>query len=125
MTVNLGVWWLAEFIGGDKGLTNHVGTSDGSRFAGVHGLQPPRSWKISAAKPREEGSGEPAHVVLEDAERLIAAWNGRQAKQMQMLFSPTIDAAIAAPDTGRSAPATFSFTGGMVGPGYGGWLAGW
>src|SRR5215470_18267657 len=31
--------------------------------------------------------------ILEDAERLIAAWNERQAKQMPMLFSPTIAAA--------------------------------
>jgi hypothetical protein len=29
--------------------------------------------------------------VLEDAERLIAAWNERQAKRMPMLFSPTSD----------------------------------
>jgi len=28
--------------------------------------------------------------VLEDAERLIGAWNERQAKRMPMLFSPTI-----------------------------------
>jgi hypothetical protein len=28
--------------------------------------------------------------VLEDAERRIGAWNDRQAKQMPMLFSPTI-----------------------------------
>jgi hypothetical protein len=34
--------------------------------------------------------------VLEDAERLIAAWNERQAKTMPMLFSPTIGAAITA-----------------------------
>ncbi len=34
--------------------------------------------------------------VLEDAERLIAAWNDRQAQRMPMLFSPTIGAAIAA-----------------------------
>jgi hypothetical protein len=34
--------------------------------------------------------------LLEDAERLIAAWNERQAKRMPMLFSPTIGAAIAA-----------------------------
>jgi len=34
--------------------------------------------------------------VLEDAERLIAAWNDRQAWRMPMLFSPTIGAAIAA-----------------------------
>lgn len=34
--------------------------------------------------------------MLEDAERLIAAWNERQAKGMPMLFSPTIGAAIKA-----------------------------
>jgi hypothetical protein len=34
--------------------------------------------------------------LLEDAERLIAVWNERQAKRMPMLFSPTIGAAIAA-----------------------------
>jgi len=34
--------------------------------------------------------------VLEDAERLLAAWNERQEKRMPMLFSPTIGAAIAA-----------------------------
>jgi hypothetical protein len=34
--------------------------------------------------------------VLEDAERLIAAWNERQARRMPMLFSPTIGAAITA-----------------------------
>ena len=34
--------------------------------------------------------------VLEDAERLIAAWNERQAKHMPMLFSPTVGAAITA-----------------------------
>jgi hypothetical protein len=30
--------------------------------------------------------------VLEDAARLIAAWNERQAKRMPMLFSPNIGA---------------------------------
>ena len=34
--------------------------------------------------------------VLEDAERLIAAWNERQAKRMPMLFTPTIGAAVTA-----------------------------
>jgi hypothetical protein len=34
--------------------------------------------------------------VLEDTERLIAAWNERQAKRMPMLFSPTIGTAITA-----------------------------
>ena len=33
--------------------------------------------------------------VLEDAERLITAWNERQEKRMPMLFSATIGAAIA------------------------------
>jgi hypothetical protein len=32
--------------------------------------------------------------VLEDAERLIDAWNQRQAKRMPMLFAPTIGAAL-------------------------------
>ncbi len=34
--------------------------------------------------------------ILEDAERLIAAWNERQAKRTPILFSPTIGAAITA-----------------------------
>jgi beta-phosphoglucomutase-like phosphatase (HAD superfamily) len=34
--------------------------------------------------------------VLEDAERLIGAWNERQAKRKPMLFSPTIGAAVTA-----------------------------
>ena len=34
--------------------------------------------------------------VLENAERLIAAWNERQAKRMPMIFSPTIGAAVTA-----------------------------
>lgn len=34
--------------------------------------------------------------LLEDAERLITAWNERQSKRMPMLFAPTIGAAIAA-----------------------------
>jgi hypothetical protein len=34
--------------------------------------------------------------VLEDAERLIDAWNERQAKRMPMSFSPTIGAAVRA-----------------------------
>jgi hypothetical protein len=32
--------------------------------------------------------------VIEDAERLVAAWNERRAKRMPLLFSPTIGAAI-------------------------------
>ena len=34
--------------------------------------------------------------VLEDAERLITAWNERQERRMPMLFSPTIGTAITA-----------------------------
>jgi hypothetical protein len=36
--------------------------------------------------------------VLEDAERLIGAWNERQAKRVPMIFSPTIGAAICRPN---------------------------
>src|SRR5262249_15950814 len=34
--------------------------------------------------------------VLEDAERLIGAWNERQTKRVPMLLSPTIGAAVTA-----------------------------
>jgi hypothetical protein len=34
--------------------------------------------------------------IIEDAARLVAAWNERQEKRMPMLFPPTIGAAIAA-----------------------------
>jgi hypothetical protein len=34
--------------------------------------------------------------IIEDAERLVAAWNERQEKRMPILFSPTIGAAITA-----------------------------
>jgi hypothetical protein len=34
--------------------------------------------------------------VLEDAERLVLAWNARQQAHMPMLFSPTIGAATTA-----------------------------
>jgi hypothetical protein len=32
--------------------------------------------------------------VLEDAERLIADWNERQARWLRLLFAPTIGAAL-------------------------------
>ena len=50
------------------------------------------------AKADAEAAARRATIVqvLEDAERLIAVWNERQAKRMPMLFSPTIGAAIRA-----------------------------
>jgi hypothetical protein len=48
-----------------------------------------------AEKTAAEGRATDARV-LEDAERLIGAWNERQAERMPSLFSPTIGAAIAA-----------------------------
>jgi hypothetical protein len=63
-----------------------------------HGLQPPQDGR-SAPGCRGEGSGRRRATdaqILEDAERLIAAWNERQAKRMPTLFSPTIGAAITA-----------------------------
>jgi hypothetical protein len=55
-------------------------------------------WRISAGLAEKEVAGRRATdaQVLEDAERLITAWNERQAKHMPMLFSPTIGAAITA-----------------------------
>src|SRR6516165_10480554 len=49
-----------------------------------------------AAEKEAAGRRATDEQVLEDAERLIAAWNERQAKRMPMLFSPTIGAAITA-----------------------------
>jgi hypothetical protein len=45
---------------------------------------------------RQAAEKEAAGRRAKDAERLIAAWNERQAKRMPMLFSPTIGAAITA-----------------------------
>ena len=44
--------------------------------------------KEAAAKRATEAQ------IFEDAGRLIAAWNERQAKRMPMLFSPTIGCAL-------------------------------
>jgi len=46
--------------------------------------------KEAAAKRATEAQ------VLEDAARLVSAWNARQAKRMPMLFSPTIGCALKA-----------------------------
>jgi hypothetical protein len=46
--------------------------------------------KVAAARRATDAQ------VLEDAERLIGAWNERQSKRMPMLFSPTIGAAVTA-----------------------------
>ena len=46
--------------------------------------------KEAAAKRATEAQ------ILEDAGRLIAAWNERQSKRMPMLFSPTIGCALKA-----------------------------
>jgi hypothetical protein len=50
----------------------------------------------TAAEKEVASRGVTGAQVLEDAERLIAAWNERQAKRMPMLFSPTIGTAITA-----------------------------
>ena len=48
------------------------------------------------AKADAEAAGRRATdaQVLQDAERLIAAWNERQARLMPLLFAPTIGAEI-------------------------------
>jgi len=56
-------------------------------------MEPDRKAKANKQAAARRATDAP---VLEDAERLIAAWNERQAKRMPMLFSPTIGAAIAA-----------------------------
>jgi hypothetical protein len=46
-----------------------------------------------AAEKKAAGRRATEAQILEDAERLIAAWNERQEKRMPMFFSPTIAAA--------------------------------
>jgi len=50
--------------------------------------------RAAAKKAVEQRACHPQ--IVEDAERLVAVWNARQARRMPMLFSPTIGAAIAA-----------------------------
>ncbi len=52
--------------------------------------------RAEAARKEAEARRELDAQVLEDAERLVAIWNERQAHRMPMLFSPTIGAAIRA-----------------------------
>ena len=59
------------------------------RPASIRGWQGAPEWKRHAKRPTEA-------QILEDAGRLIAAWNERQAKRMPMLFSPTIGCALKA-----------------------------
>jgi hypothetical protein len=49
-----------------------------------------RADKESAARRASDAQ------VLADAERLIAAWNDRQARRMPLLFAPTVGAAVTA-----------------------------
>ena len=57
-------------------------------------MEDQRREAVEKEKPRP--GARPMPKVLEDAERLIAAWNERQALRAPMIFSPTIGAAIRA-----------------------------
>jgi hypothetical protein len=50
--------------------------------------------RAAATKAAEQRATDPQ--IMADAERLVAVWNERQKRQMPMLFSPTIGAAVAA-----------------------------
>jgi hypothetical protein len=54
------------------------------------------SERAAAAAKEAEARRALGRQIVEDADRLIATWNARQEGHMPMLFSPTIDAAIAA-----------------------------
>jgi hypothetical protein len=56
-------------------------------------LEADRKAKADAEAAARRGAD--AQVVA-DAERLIAAWNERQARRMPLLFAPTIGAALTA-----------------------------
>jgi hypothetical protein len=65
-------------------------TQTASEMGKLEDQRPETAEKEAASKRATDAQ------VLEDAERLLAAWNERQARRMPMLFSPTIGAAIAA-----------------------------
>ena len=52
--------------------------------------------------------------VLEDAERLIAAWNERQALRAPMIFSPMIGARLTSARTSCPMPIALSVAGGQI-----------
>ena len=61
------------------------------------GPRPPRRHEAPAHWDEEAATRRATDALeFEDAERLIGAWNERQAKRMPMIFSPTIGAAITA-----------------------------
>jgi len=52
--------------------------------------------RAAAAEKKAAAQRATEAQILEDAGRLVAAWNERQAKHMPMLFSPTIGCALKA-----------------------------
>jgi hypothetical protein len=54
------------------------------------------SERAAAAAKEAEARRALGRQAIEDAGRLVEAWNARQAAHMPVLFSPTIGAAIAA-----------------------------
>jgi hypothetical protein len=52
--------------------------------------------RAAAAEKKAAAQRATEAQILEDAGRLVAAWNERQAKRMPMLFSPTIGCALKA-----------------------------
>jgi hypothetical protein len=48
------------------------------------------AWRAETAEKEAAARRATEAQILEDAGRLVAAWNARQAKRMPMLFSPTI-----------------------------------
>jgi len=68
----------------DGGSYMGVGQTPAGNCAEIHGSTTART--RHATDPQ----------VLKDGERLIAAWNERQARRMPLLFAPTIGAAVKA-----------------------------
>ncbi len=72
----------------------------GKLFARRMGFNERRMQAERKAKADAEATARRATdtLVIEDAEDLIAAWNYRQARQMPMLFSPSLTNSARAPD---------------------------
>jgi hypothetical protein len=94
---SLSLWRKASTHRSQPGAANYHSPSTLGHDR-VMGFNRPKMEADRKAKADAEAAAHRATdaQVLEDAERLITAWNESQARQMPMLFSPTIGAAIAA-----------------------------
>jgi hypothetical protein len=64
------------------------------RLAGGASAMNRRKFEDQRHSPAEDAAKPTDRLALEEAGRVIAAWNDRQARHLPMLFAPTIGAAL-------------------------------